>query len=242
MDQYSSPKIWGPHFWFMIDVIAHNYPSNPTKQDGVHIKNILYELQYHLPCRKCKYTYTNHINKYPINNALESKEKLIEWVNFLKKMTNKVILDNRVRVIEPVYEQVDEKPMSTPIINRNNPSNINNNNTNSNNNNQGFNKINPFLEKKNKNSPKNSCDSKECTEKKQRIRKIVISKKDKVVENNPYPTNYDYYQNKNSFYEESEFLIPNKPRPYFVQENEIELNKSKKTKQLKVTFKCKKCE
>lgn len=272
MDQYTSPKIWGPHFWFMLDTVAYNYPSNPTKQDGTYIKNFIYGLQYLLPCKKCRYTYSNHINKFPIDNSLDSREKLIEWVNFLKKMTNKVILDNRIRVMEQTFGDQNNKSLtnyqnavtnntmmgsnpnnfiSNTLLNANSSIAINGINTqNVNNNtfdpnllsiNQGFTKINPIIEKKN--NADNSNNSK-IKDPKPRIRKIIIAKNENqsFTNTNPYPTNYEYFQNQNNFYGDNDILIANKPRPYITQENDIGVNKKQLPKQLKLTYKCNKCE
>ena len=60
MSQYSSPKIWGPHFWFILRCVAHNYPLNPTPEEANHVKNFFHELQYVLPCEVCKYTFKQH--------------------------------------------------------------------------------------------------------------------------------------------------------------------------------------
>lgn len=112
MDQYSSPKIWGPHFWFIMRCVANNYPINPNIEDSRHVKNFFSELQYILPCEICKYTYQQHIKRYPIDNYLSSRDKLIEWVEDIYEYTKKVISDRRVKVMDQHEEQSGEiKPI-----------------------------------------------------------------------------------------------------------------------------------
>lgn len=107
MSQYSSPKIWGPHFWFIMRCVANNYPTNPTHEDANHIKNFFTELQYILPCDICKYTYRQHVKRNPIENGLKSREKLVDWVEEMYDYTKKVISDKRIKVMDPVIEDSD---------------------------------------------------------------------------------------------------------------------------------------
>lgn len=107
MSQYSSPKIWGPHFWYMLRCVANNYPLSPSPEDAVHVKNFFNELQYLLPCEICKYTYRQHINKNPIDKKLGSRADLIDWVEIIFEETKKVIGDKRVKILD-IYEEVTE--------------------------------------------------------------------------------------------------------------------------------------
>ena len=109
--QYSSPKIWGPHFWYMLRCIAHNYPLKPSSDDAEHVKTFFNELQYLLPCELCKYTFRQHFTKYPIDKGLINKASLIEWVETIYQETKKVIQDKRIKILD-IYEEIDEvKPI-----------------------------------------------------------------------------------------------------------------------------------
>lgn len=111
MSQYSSPKIWGPHFWFMLRCLANNYPLKPSDEDAQHIKTFFNELQYLLPCDLCKYTFKQHFAKYPLDKALDTKNSLIDWVEHIYQETKKVIQDKRIKILD-VYEEMDEvKPI-----------------------------------------------------------------------------------------------------------------------------------
>ena len=89
------PKVWGPHLWFTMHTISFNYPKNPTKQDKQNYYNFFYNLINIIPCSKCQKHYSDFLNKQPILNYLENRDKLIEWVmdahNNVNKMTNKPI-------------------------------------------------------------------------------------------------------------------------------------------------------
>lgn len=100
MEQYTNPKIWGPHFWFMLRCITYNYPISPTKDEAAHMKKYFDELQYILPCEKCKYTFKQHYAKYPIDKYLSTKDRLIEWIEIMYQETAKSIKNNRVKIID----------------------------------------------------------------------------------------------------------------------------------------------
>lgn len=100
MEQYTNPRIWGPHFWFVLRCIVNNYPLSPTNEDKQHMEGFFKELQFTLPCEKCKYTFKQHCNKYPITKSLCDKHKLIEWLELMYEATNKSIANNRVKIID----------------------------------------------------------------------------------------------------------------------------------------------
>lgn len=98
IEQYTNPKIWGPHFWFMFRCISNNYPDNPSEDDTHHTKSFFYSLQYLLPCIVCRESYVEHFNKYPIENYLSNKDQLIKWTEIIYQETNnsKKIDDNHI--------------------------------------------------------------------------------------------------------------------------------------------------
>lgn len=121
MSQYTSPKIWGPHFWFMLRCLANNYPVRPTPEDVQHTRIFFYELQYLLPCDLCKYTFKQHYAKHPIEKGLTGKAALIEWVETIYQETKKVIHDNRIKIMEQSEENSEVKPIKSATKSRIDP-------------------------------------------------------------------------------------------------------------------------
>jgi len=122
MSQYSSPAIWGPHFWFILRCIAHNYPINPSSEDANHIKIFFTKLQHVLPCEICKYTFRQHLNKHPIEQGLAGRTKLIDWVETIYQETKKVIQDKRVKILDIFEDERDEiEPVRIIYKSRPNP-------------------------------------------------------------------------------------------------------------------------
>lgn len=56
------PEVWGPHFWFIIHLLAASYPLSPTRQERAAYHAFFKSLQYVLPCDGCKKGYSFLVN------------------------------------------------------------------------------------------------------------------------------------------------------------------------------------
>ena len=74
------PEVWGPGGWIFLHTITMNYPNNPTEDQKFYYKQLFENLRYTLPCEKCANHYAENLKKYPLDQALKSKEKLIKWL------------------------------------------------------------------------------------------------------------------------------------------------------------------
>ena len=67
--------------WTSLFSIALTYPEHPGLTDQHHYKRYFTELQYVLPCRKCKRHYSRIFRHYPINPFLrEGRRGLFHWL------------------------------------------------------------------------------------------------------------------------------------------------------------------
>ena len=82
------PNIWGPHGWKFMHYVSLGYPENPTIDNKNRYKNFYYSLQDILPCEKCRENYKNNILEYPIDNHLENKDSLVQWVIYIHNKVN----------------------------------------------------------------------------------------------------------------------------------------------------------
>lgn len=83
------PTIWGPHMWTMIHIICLHAP---VKID-TNVRNSYYMffsmMPYALPCDKCRDHWLQHIHKYPLENALHSRDSLFRWSVNMHNLVNK---------------------------------------------------------------------------------------------------------------------------------------------------------
>ena len=82
------PNIWGPQLWFSLHIITLNYPNNPSDVEKNNFKNFFESLIYVIPCNYCRHNFKIHMNKLPIEHALNNKNSLVKWLFNIHNLTN----------------------------------------------------------------------------------------------------------------------------------------------------------
>lgn len=83
------PKIWGPYTWKFIHATTLDYPENPSKEDMENYKNFYTQLQYVLPCGKCRNNLRDHLKSFPLTDeALANRSNLFNWSVDLHNIVN----------------------------------------------------------------------------------------------------------------------------------------------------------
>jgi len=104
-------NLWGPSLWFSITTITLVYPLRPSNEEKKNYKNFFMNLQHVIPCSVCKNNYKRHILEHPIDNFLENRKTLFNWVvdihNMVNGETGKKILS--YDVVLKKYEDVYKK-------------------------------------------------------------------------------------------------------------------------------------
>ena len=47
-------SVWGPGLWHTLHTMSFNYPISPSIEDKTHYREFILNLQYVLPCGKCR--------------------------------------------------------------------------------------------------------------------------------------------------------------------------------------------
>jgi hypothetical protein len=137
--QNIAPHVWGPHGWKFMHAVALAYPDNPSVEEKRAAAQFFTSLEYLLPCESCKQNFRKELQAFPLQPALESKQKLNEWLttlhNSVNKRLNKTIMSPE-QVLEYVFsesksahEKKVEPSSPSPSGSDNNTNNTNNNNT-----------------------------------------------------------------------------------------------------------------
>jgi len=110
------PDIWGKYQWISIHLITLGYPDNPTEDDKQHYYEYFQLLQYVLPCAKCRYNLSTHLQKYPLTeDALSSKTTLVKWGIDLHNVVN-YYLGKRMLTYSEAMDALN-KLLYTPNVN-----------------------------------------------------------------------------------------------------------------------------
>ena len=78
------PNVWGSNAWTFMHYVALSYPSLPTPQNKFNYKQFFWFLGQVLPCTSCSKNYKQHWKNYPIDEYLESSNKLFEWTVIIR--------------------------------------------------------------------------------------------------------------------------------------------------------------
>lgn len=81
-------NIWGPHFWYVIHLVAFSYPDKPNDLHKLSYKNFFESFANVLPCQNCRDHYKTHLSKHPITPYLDNSILLNKWVIELHNRVN----------------------------------------------------------------------------------------------------------------------------------------------------------
>jgi len=95
-------NIWGSHLWNSIHFISLGYPRNPSNVDKVNYKNFYENIVNIIPCSDCAEHLKNNLKNIPIQNFLDTREKLFEWTILLHNQVNK-LLNRKEWTIQEAY-------------------------------------------------------------------------------------------------------------------------------------------
>jgi len=82
------PKIWGPHYWFVLHTIAMSYPVKPNETIKKKYYDFYQNLALFIPVEEIGNNFSKFIDKYPVTPYLESRQSLIRWTHFIHNKIN----------------------------------------------------------------------------------------------------------------------------------------------------------
>lgn len=84
--------VWGPSAWHFLHTMSFNYPVHPTEEDKKHYMDYVLNLQYVLPCGKCRKNLVKNFKRLPITMAdMENRTTFSKYVYNLHEVVNKML-------------------------------------------------------------------------------------------------------------------------------------------------------
>jgi len=84
-----NPKIWGPHYWFVLHTIALTYPVKANETVRKKYYDFIENLPIFIPIENIGNYFSKLLDKYPVTPYLDSRESFIKWVYFIHNEVNK---------------------------------------------------------------------------------------------------------------------------------------------------------
>ena len=86
MDQ--SIKLWGPKFWYVLHMIAFNYPKTPNDVTKKKYYETIMNIPLFLPNIIMGNKFSKLLDIYPVAPYLDSRESFIKWTHFIHNRIN----------------------------------------------------------------------------------------------------------------------------------------------------------
>jgi hypothetical protein len=108
------PKIWGPHYWFVLHTIALNYPLRPNAVIKKKYYDFIQNVPSLLPHKLSRDNMTTLLSAYPISSYLDSRKSFIQWTHFIHNKLNEMIERPQIPLSEfytRYYAEYKPKPL-----------------------------------------------------------------------------------------------------------------------------------
>ena len=106
------PKIWGPHYWFVLHTIALSYPKNPNEVTKKKYYDFIQNIPLFIPIEDIGNTFSKLIDKYPVTPYLDSRESFIRWMHYVHNKINVALLMPELTMEEAMTSYYNNyKPM-----------------------------------------------------------------------------------------------------------------------------------
>jgi hypothetical protein len=100
--------VWGPPMWHYLHTMSFNYPVHPTKKDKKKYRDFVVNLQYVLPCGKCRINLTKTFQKMPLHvSYMNSRSSFSKYIYDLHEKVNLMLHKNSGLTYDQVRERYE---------------------------------------------------------------------------------------------------------------------------------------
>ena len=85
-------SVWGPSTWHLLHTMSFNYPVEPSCEDKRHYRDFVCNLQYVLPCGKCRKNLRKNFKKLPLMwKHMDSRQTFSKYIYNLHEVINTML-------------------------------------------------------------------------------------------------------------------------------------------------------
>lgn len=99
-----NPKVWMPHFWFILYTIAVEYPTNPNDFTKKKYYSLIQNLPIYFPLNPIGSSFLKLLDQYPVTPYLSSRLSFMKWVHYIE---NKIKIEMEEETF-PFYESLEK--------------------------------------------------------------------------------------------------------------------------------------
>lgn len=100
--------VWGPPMWHYLHTMSFNYPVKPTSQDKKKYRDTILNLQYTLPCGKCRNNLKKNFRSLPLTiKHMKNRATFSRYVYDLHEKVNDMLKKKSGLSYEMVRERYE---------------------------------------------------------------------------------------------------------------------------------------
>tara|TARA_Y100000589_G_C27141471_1_gene624911 strand:- start:232 stop:663 length:432 start_codon:yes stop_codon:yes gene_type:complete len=103
-----NPKVWGPHYWFVLHTIANTYPLAPNDVTKKKYYDFIQNLPLLLPIEEIGNSFAKYLDKYPVTPYLDSRPSFMKWMHFIHNKINVSIGEPELSMEESMAQYYEE--------------------------------------------------------------------------------------------------------------------------------------
>jgi Erv1 / Alr family len=111
-------SVWGPSMWHYLHTMSFNYPMEPTAADKTNYRNFVINLQYVLPCGKCRANLKKNFKKLPLTmKHMQNRNSFSRYIFRLHELVNTMLNKKSGLTYEEIrerYEHFRARCVKTP--------------------------------------------------------------------------------------------------------------------------------
>jgi len=101
-------SVWGPSTWHLLHTMSFNYPVEPSCEDKRHYREFVCNLQYVLPCGKCRKNLRKNFKKLPLMwKHMDSRQTFSKYIYNLHEVINTMLKKKSGLTYDDVRERYE---------------------------------------------------------------------------------------------------------------------------------------
>jgi len=95
-----APDVWGPHYWFFLQTIAHTYTLTPNSVTKRKYYDLIQNMPLFIPNPEIGDNFIALLDRYPITPYLDNRDSFMRWIHFIHNRINRILGKEEITLFE----------------------------------------------------------------------------------------------------------------------------------------------